>query len=119
MVVFSGAYQYFIFTKSIDMRKGYDGLSGLVKNEMGANPTNGSVYVFFNGPRDKVKMLVWDVDGYVIYAKRLEKGRFEQIIQKNNDLSYSIPFNQLMMLLDGISIANLKQKKRYLLTKSA
>ena len=118
MVVFSGAYQYFIYTKPIDMRKGYDGLSGLVKNEMGSDPTSGSVFVFFNGPRDKVKMLVWDVDGYVIYAKRLERGRFEQIVYKNQDNRYSIPFNQLMMLLDGISIANVKQKKRYLLTKS-
>ena len=101
------------------MRKGYDGLSGLVKNEMGSDPTSGCVFIFFNGPRDKVKMLVWDVDGYVIYAKRLERGRFEEIIYKNQNNSYSIPFNQLMMLLDGISIVNLKQKRRYLLTRSA
>ena len=46
---------------------------GLVKNEMGSDPTRAAAIVFFNGPRDKVKMLVWDADGYVIYAKRLER----------------------------------------------
>ena len=101
------------------MRKGYDGLSGVVRNEMGTAPTSGDVFVFFNVPRDKVKMLVWDVDGYVIYAKRLEKGKFEQIITKNGDKSCSIQYNHLMMLLDGISIVNIRQKKRYLLTNSA
>ncbi len=56
------------------MRKGYDGLSGLVVNELGRQPLDGSVYVFFNTMRDKVKLLVWDTDGYVIYSKRLERG---------------------------------------------
>jgi len=47
------------------MRKGYDGLSGLVRNELGADPMNGDVYIFFNDTRRSVKMLVWDRDGTI------------------------------------------------------
>ncbi len=95
------------------MRKGYDGLSGIVQNEMGRRPTDGSVYIFFNGTRDKVKMLIWDVDGYVIYGKRLEKGRFEQILSQDTTNQFQIAYKHLVMLMSGISLIGLRQKPRY------
>lgn len=100
------------------MRKGFDGLSGVVTNDMSGKATDGSVYVFFNKMRDKVKMLVWDKDGFVIYSKRLERGRFEQIIhQELATNSYVISYSHLVMLMSGISLIGLRQKPRYLLTK--
>ena len=95
------------------MRKGYDGLSGLVANELGRQPWDGSVYVFFNTMRDKVKLLVWDTDGYVIYSKRLERGRFEQVLVQDKDKAYRIAYKHLVMLLGGISLVGLHQKPRY------
>lgn len=95
------------------MRKGYDGLSGIVTNEMERRPTDGSVYIFFNRTRDKVKMLIWDADGYVIYGKRLEKGRFEQILTKDTSNQYQIAYKHLVMLMSGISLVGLRQKPRY------
>jgi transposase len=95
------------------MRKGYDGLSGIVQNEMNRRPTDGSVYIFFNGTRDKVKMLIWDVDGYVIYGKRLEKGRFEQLLNKDTFNQYQIAYKHLVMLMSGISLVGMHQKMRY------
>jgi acylphosphatase len=98
------------------MRKGYDGLSGLVTNELERNPRDGSVYIFFNGPRDKVKMLVWDRDGYVIYSKRLERGRFEKLTIKEDEKSITLDYKFIVMLMSGLSLIGVKQKPRYLLT---
>lgn len=100
------------------MRKGYNGLSGLVANELNRIPTDGSVYVFFNTVRDKVKLLVWDSDGYVIYAKRLERGRFEDLIKGSEQSTpYTIKYNHLVMLLSGISLVGMHQKLRYEMPK--
>jgi hypothetical protein len=105
---------FYIYTLPIDMRKGYDGLSGLVTNELNRLPTDGSVYVFFNTVRDKVKLLVWDCDGYVIYAKRLERGRFEELVKSTDQgSSYTIQYKHLVMLLSGISLVGIRQKMRY------
>ena len=113
MVSFSTQHQFYIYTTGIDMRKGYDGLCGLVINELQRQPLDGSVYVFFNTQRDKVKMLVWDVDGYVIYSKRLEKGKFEKIIVQSSMKEYRISYKHLVMLLGGISLVGLHQRPRY------
>ncbi len=117
MVIFSNHHRYLIYTEAVDMRKGIDGLCGVVRNEIGLIPTDGTVYIFFNQPRNKVKMLMWDVDGYVMYMKRLEKGRFEQLLkQDQQSKSYSIKYNHLVMLMTGICLVGMKQKARYLLT---
>ena len=113
MVSFSTHHEYYIYNLAVDMRKGYDGLSGLVVNELGRQPLDGSVYVFFNTMRDKVKLLVWDTDGYVIYSKRLERGRFEQVLVQDKDKAYRIAYKHLVMLLGGISLVGLHQKPRY------
>jgi hypothetical protein len=100
------------------MRKGYDGLSGLVRNELGSDPMSGDVYIFFNGSRRTVKMLVWDRDGYVVYAKRLEKGSFEQLDGILSGKSQAIEYEHLVMLLSGISLVGLRQRPRYKMPKT-
>ncbi len=99
------------------MRKGYNGLSGLVRNKMASDPTSGDVYVFFNRNRQLMKMLVWDHDGFAIYSKCLEKGTFEYITDKESDVKYSIRYNHLVMLLSGISLLGMHQRPRYDLLK--
>jgi transposase len=117
VVVFSSHHEYYIYTVAVDMRNGIDGLCGLITNELDCNPNDGKVYIFFNRPRDKVKMLIWDKDGYVMYLKRLEKGKFEQILKQDQETKkYNIKYNHLVMLLSGISLVGLKQRPRYLLT---
>lgn len=100
------------------MRKGYNGLSGLVRNEMESDPTNGDVYVFFNRNRQLMKMLVWDHDGFAIYSKRLEKGTFEQITGQSKGTKYGIAYNHLIMLLSGISLLGIKKRARYRFVKT-
>lgn len=95
------------------MRKGYDGLSGLVRNELGEDPMKGDVYIFFSGSRQSVKLLVWDRDGFVVYSKRLERGRFEQLDGMMEGKSYGISYQHLVMLLSGISLVGMRQRPRY------
>jgi len=118
MIGFTSHQTYYIYTEVTDMRKGYNGLSGLVRNKMLSNPTSGDVYVFFNRNRQLMKMLVWDHDGYAIYSKRLERGTFERITDKTEGTKYAIAYNHLVMLLSGISLLGLKKRPRYKLLKT-
>lgn len=108
-IFFSDRYRYFIYRSSCDMRKGYDGLSGLVLNEFKLNPLSGDVFIFLSKYRNKIKLLHWQGDGFVIYNKRLEKGTFE--LPKDN--SIEISSHQLQFILDGISLSSIKKRKRY------
>jgi transposase len=58
------------------MRKSFNGLQGIVTNQLRRDALSGEVFIFMNRRRDQVKMLVWDRSGFVIYYKRLERGRF-------------------------------------------
>ena len=72
-ISFVNRYRYFIYRGGCDMRKGYDGLCGLVINEFKMSPLSGDVFVFLSKPRNKIKILHWQGDGFVIYSKRWEK----------------------------------------------
>lgn len=77
MVNLSSGSRYYLWREPVDMRKSFDGLQGLVTGQMGRDALSGEVFIFMNRRRDQVKMLVWDRSGFVIYYKRLERGRFE------------------------------------------
>lgn len=108
-VLFSDRYRYFIYRSACDMRKGYDGLSGIVRNEWKKDPLSGDVFVFLSKQRTKIKILHWQNDGFVIYSKRLEKGTFEL----PKDTSIEISAHQLQFILDGIYLSSIKKRMRY------
>ncbi len=95
------------------MRKGFDGLSGLVRNELGMDPLSGDVFIFINRRRTHMKLLVWEANGFVVYYKRLEKGRFEYPENKGPRLSLSISWRQLMLIIQGIELRSVRQRKRF------
>jgi len=76
-LAFSDRLRYFVYHPGCDMRKGFDGLCGLVRNEFNMDPLLGHVFVFFSRQMNKLKILHWQGDGFAIYSKRLEKGTFE------------------------------------------
>jgi transposase len=88
-------------------------LSGLVRNNLGSNPTGGEVFIFINKRRDKVKLLHWQGSGYLLYYKRLEKGTFELPRYDARVGSITLSYAQLVMIMDGISIKNLQKRIRY------
>jgi len=77
-------HQYYLYESSTDMRKGFDGLSGLVRNELDKNPLSGDVYIFINRGRNRMKLLVWEEGGFVLYYKRLEREKCNHILAAIN-----------------------------------
>ena len=66
----------FLYQGATDMRKGFDGLSGIIRGELKDDSMNGTLFVFLNRPRNMVKAFYWDRDGFALWSKRLERGRF-------------------------------------------
>jgi transposase len=95
------------------MRKGFNGLCGLVRNEFNQNPLSGDVFIFINRPRNRIKLLHWQGDGFAIYYKRLEKGTYELPEAKGDTVSIEIGMQQLMLILEGISLLSVRKRKRY------
>lgn len=84
------AIHIYLCTTPVDMRCGFDGLAALVRNTLGMDPLSGSLYLFLGHKRDRIKILFWDHDGYALYSKRLERGRFPSLTHSDlSSLSYS------------------------------
>ena len=112
MITFGSTMRYYFWQGIVDMRKGIDGLSGLIRNEMGYDPLDGGVYIFLNRRRNQVKLLIWDRSGFVLYLKRLERGVFEypKAVQGGQ---YVVSWQGLVLMLEGIRLEDTKQKKHY------
>jgi len=116
MLGLSSKVQYHMCCTLIDMRNGFDGLSGIVRNYLNQDPVTGDVFVFLNKPKTHIKLLYWDGDGFVIFYKRLEKGTFDFV--KNDGVSRKLKREELLLILEGIKLLNTKKKSRYLCTKN-
>lgn len=109
----------YIYTFVADMRKGIDGLSGIVRSECGEDPTDGSLYVFINRRRDRMKILHFDGGGFWLYYRLLEAGTFEEVQGRDGSPCLIIDGTQLVMLLSGVSLAAAhRRRKRYLSRES-
>lgn len=95
------------------MRKGFDSLCGVVRSQMGRDPLSGEVFVFINRVRTTIKLLHWERGGLVIYHKRLEQGRFTMPRYDVISGSYSLGWAELVMMVQGIQMSDVRYKKRY------
>jgi len=111
MFAVTGSVRIYLYRAPCDMRKSFDGLCGLIRSELGADPLSGSVFVFCNRRRSMVKLLCWDRDGFAIWYKRLERGCFSvpEIFASDG----RIDRRQLTMLLEGVVAKRVN--KRYVL----
>lgn len=114
MVNLSSGARYYLWLEPVDMRKSYDGLQGIVTNQLRRDALSGEVFIFMNRRRDQVKMLVWDRSGFVIYAKRLERGRFE--LPRAQARGQALAWSDLMLILEGISLDSVRRRRRYTLS---
>lgn len=101
----SASMQVYLYADVVDMRKSIDGLAALVENEMDLSPTDDILFVFCNRSRDKIKMLCWERNGFIVWYKRLEKQRFKW--PRTNE-PISVTGRELNWLLDGLDIWNNK-----------
>lgn len=95
------------------MRKSFDGLCGLIVGQLHHEPHNGSVYIFLNKSRDKIKLLQWQSGGFVLYYKRLERGRFFRDKSSGNSGALPLDYHQLVMLIEGIQFKEIKRRKTF------
>jgi transposase len=103
----------FVCKQSVDMRLSFDGLSGLVRTYFSMDALSGHLFVFFSKKRDRVKILAWDVDGFILYYKRLEKGTFSWIDKLELLPGSEILSADFALVLAGINPQAVKRQKRY------
>jgi transposase len=103
----------YLASEPIDMRRGHDGLAEIVRQQWAVDLYAGHLFVFVGRRFDRVKILFWDRGGFVVYYKRLERGRFRLPKITSGETSVTLGASELVMLLDGIDVASVKQPKRW------
>jgi len=107
------ATKIYIAVEGVDMRKGFDGLHGLVRDRLNHDPWSGHLFLFSNRDRTRLKILVWDGSGLWVCAKRLEKGRFRWPAASEASC-LSMRAEELAMLLNGLDPAEARPRKNWL-----
>jgi transposase len=113
MLSVSSAYRYHLYGGMADMRKSFDGLSGIVRNELQKDPLRGEVFIFINKRRNQIKLLLWEGDGFSLYYKRLEKGTYELPAWNEHTSCVELGSDELMLILKGISLKSVQRRKRF------
>lgn len=113
MISLPPAVRIFVCLTPTDMRRQFDGLSALVAHALEKDPLSGDFFLFLNRSRTLCKILCWDRDGYLLVAKRLERGRFQAPPAQDASAIAEIDAVTLSMILGGIDLASAKRRKRY------
>ena len=96
-----------------DLRKSFDSLAALVRDGLQGDPLSGDIFVFRNKAADRIKLLLWEEDGYAIWYKRLEQGRYRFPAASDGSPHVEIRAADLIMLLAGVDLSSVKRTKRY------
>ena len=113
MLTLPESVRIYLATTPTDMRKGFDGLSALVAQELGEDVYSGHLFVFVSRRGDRVKILTWERGGFVLWYKRLERGRFRVPGLGPEQKSVTLDAGQLAMLLEGVDYRRLRRPKRW------
>jgi len=108
----SPATKIYVAAEAVDMRKGFEGLHGLVRDQLGHDPLGGHVFLFSNRTHTRLKALVWDGSGLWVCAKRLERGRFHWP-EARDVRSVSMRPEELAMLLTGMDLAQARPRSNW------
>lgn len=106
----TGAVKVMVATQPVDFRKGAEGLAGLVREQLGADPFGGTVFVFRARRADRIKLIFWDGTGMCLYAKRLEEGEFRWPRIENGVMRLTAA--QLSALLEGLDWRRVHEPRR-------
>jgi transposase len=107
------ATRIYLAAGATDMRKGFEGLFGLVRDRLQCEPLSGHVFLFANAQRNRLKMLFWDGSGLWVCAKRLEKGRFGWPDGGGGQTKIVLSHEELALLVGGIDLAGSKRRAWY------
>lgn len=112
MLNFSHQTRVFLFRQAVDMRKSFRGLCQLAESALQQDPAGGHLFVFVNRRGDRLKLLGWDGQGFWIWYKLLESGRF-QLPDPAGDEPLQIDVTRLSLIINGIDLKSAKQRLRY------
>lgn len=112
MLTLPPGVRLFVATEPVDGRKGIDGLSALVRARFAQDPLSGAMFVFFSRRADRVRVLHWDRDGYVLVTKRLEKGRYT-LPWRAEEGRVVIEAAELLLVLEGIELRGARRRARW------
>jgi transposase len=107
----SAAVRVYLAKEPADMRKSFDALAALASGTLGLDPLSGHLFVFVNKRRDRIKILYWDRDGLVVWAKRLERGTYRIPDAAANRVEMTTA--ELAALLAGIDLNTARRRDRY------
>jgi len=99
----SRSVRVYAYPEAVDLRKGYDGLFGLVKQGLGRDPLSGDLFLFVNQRRKGCKVLVWDGTGLCIFQKRLERGCFASLWRDDGD-AVKLTASELALFIEGCDL---------------
>jgi transposase len=112
MVMLPPAVRVFVALEPADLRRGFDGLAALTRERLGHDPFSGHLFVFWNRRRNRVKVLFWDRNGYALWYKRLERGRF-RFACSDDGRCVEMEASELMLLLEGIELRGARRRPRF------
>jgi transposase len=109
MLTLTTSTKIFLATEPVDMRRGHDGLCALIRSQFRLDPYSGQVFVFVGRRRDRVKLLFWDRGGFVLYYKRLARGRFCMPTVATGADRIELDATELAMLVGGFDLARTRR----------
>jgi transposase len=113
MIHISDKSRYLFYSGNTDMRKSFHGLAAIVKYKMQCDVLNGDVYIFISKRRNAIKLLRFEMDGFAIFYKRLEKGTFEIPVPDSKSDTLLLTDNELIFILKGVALRQVKYRPRY------
>lgn len=113
MFGFGPATRIYVAVGATDMRKGFEGLYGLVRDRLQCSPLSGHVFLFCNAARNRLKLLVWDGSGLWVCAKKLCRGRFRWPQPRVGEVKVVLSHEELAMLLGGIDLNQARHRAWY------
>lgn len=102
----------FLYTQAVDFRKGFDGLTGLVTASLGHQVTDGSLFLFVNRKRDRIKALWWETGGLTLWYRRLEQGTVELPTAEGDQPHITIDSVELAMWIAGVPLKSAKTRRK-------
>jgi transposase len=108
-----GQGRIFLASGATDMRKSFNGLSGLVRSRLSGDPLSGDLFVFCNGSKNRLKILFYDSTGLWVLAKRLERGTFDWPRELVGCERIELRYEKLLLILGGLESGELAERKRW------
>jgi hypothetical protein len=109
IVLFSDQYNYFLYSSPTSMRKSFDGLCGIIRDELGKEINAKDAFIFLNKERTHIKILLYETDGFTLDYRRLHKGRFTKPVQSSDQGSIQLSAMDLLSLLWGLHLHGIRK----------